>query len=131
MRLTKNYADNGGDRWVIGGELHLKEGVVISGEGAADLAAVATETTLGGVKAAAKGAGDTVEAKIGADGKLYVPAYPAVYELPAASADVIGGVKLVANQTAIAADADLDALRTAYIDLVAKLKAAGVMADDT
>ena len=36
----------------------------------------ATESTLGGVKAAAKGSGDTVPAKIGSDGKLYVPKYP-------------------------------------------------------
>lgn len=36
----------------------------------------ATESTLGGVKAATKGSDDTVPAKIGSDGKLYVPKYP-------------------------------------------------------
>lgn len=36
----------------------------------------ATESTLGGVKAAPKGSDDTVPAKIGSDGKLYVPKYP-------------------------------------------------------
>lgn len=41
----------------------------------------ANETTLGGVKAAAKTAGDTVPAKIGSDNILYVPTYPT--ELPA------------------------------------------------
>lgn len=41
----------------------------------------ANETTLGGVKAAAKTAGDTVPAKIGSDNILYVSTYPT--ELPA------------------------------------------------
>jgi len=36
-----------------------------------------TATVRGGVLAAAKGAGDTVPCKIGTDGKLYVPTYPA------------------------------------------------------
>ncbi len=36
----------------------------------------ASADTLGGVKAAAKGSDDTVPAKIGSDGKLYVPKYP-------------------------------------------------------
>lgn len=36
----------------------------------------ATETNLGGVKASPKTDNDTVEARIGADGKLYVPTYP-------------------------------------------------------
>lgn len=41
----------------------------------------ANDTTLGGIKAAAKTAGDTVPAKIGSDNILYVPTYPT--ELPA------------------------------------------------
>lgn len=131
MYLTKNYSDQGGNRLVIGGELEIKTGAIISGDGAANLAAAATDTTLGGVKAAAKGAGDTVPAKIGEDGKLYVPAYPAEYTLPAATVDGIGGVKAAANQAAVAADATLDVLRAAYIDLVLKLKAAGIMAADS
>lgn len=36
-----------------------------------------TDTTKGGVLAATKGSGDTVVAKLGPDGKLYVPTYPA------------------------------------------------------
>ena len=43
--------------------------------------AAATENVLGGIQAAAKGDGDTVQAKIGSDNKLYVPGYPT--ELPA------------------------------------------------
>lgn len=126
--VTKNYSDRNGDRTVIGGELKFETGAVISGDGAADLAAVATATTLGGIKAADKGLGDTVEAKIGADGKLYVPTYPA---LPvAATALTAGIVKAAENQAAIAADATAEAVRAAFIDLILKLKAAGIMVDD-
>lgn len=39
---------------------------------------VASENIYGGVKASAKSDIDTVEAKIGTDGKLYVPEYPIV-----------------------------------------------------
>lgn len=40
----------------------------------------ATQYFYGGVKAAAKTDADTVEAKIGTDGKLYVPTYPSLDE---------------------------------------------------
>lgn len=126
--VTKNYADQNGARWVVGGTLTLEAGATVNGDGAANLAAAANGTTLGGVKAAEKGAGDTVPAKIGADGKLYVPTYPV---LPvAATASTAGIVKAAENQAAIAEDAELAALRTAYIDLILKLKAAGIMVDD-
>ena len=36
----------------------------------------ASNAQLGGIKADAKGSGDTVPVKIGTDGKLYVPTYP-------------------------------------------------------
>lgn len=42
----------------------------------------ATEAALGGIKAAAKGSGDTVVGKIGSDGKLYVPTYPTALKNP-------------------------------------------------
>lgn len=42
----------------------------------------ATEAALGGIKAAEKGSGDTVAAKIGTDGKLYVPTYPTALKNP-------------------------------------------------
>lgn len=42
----------------------------------------ATESVLGGVKAASKGDSDTVAAKIGADGRLYVPTYPTELKNP-------------------------------------------------
>lgn len=47
---------------------------------------MATEETLGGVKAAAAGEDDTVEVKIGDDSKLYVQA------LAAATDETLGGV---------------------------------------
>lgn len=85
---AKNYTEQGGDKTVIGGMLEFKEGSSISGlEGAAVLTAAGE--SLGGVKAAAKGAGDTVEAKIGPDDKLYVPTYPVL----AAAGATLGGVK--------------------------------------
>ena len=46
----------------------------------------ATEENLGGVKASPKTDNDTVEAKIGEDGKLYVPTYPEQNEIPVDSA---------------------------------------------
>lgn len=131
MYITKNYMTNGGSKWVIGGELELKEGAVISGEGAADLAAAATETVLGGVKAATAGAGDTVEVKIDeTTKKLFVPAYPEDYTLPDAAAEVPGGVLLAANVATPAADATAEAVRTALIATLTALKAAGIMAGD-
>lgn len=72
----------------------------------------AAATKIGGVKASAKGAGDTVEAKIGTDKKLYVPTYPAA-----------------ANQAASTAT-DAAGIVTDFNALLDKLKAAGVMAAD-
>ena len=80
-------------------------------------------------KALAKAETDTVEAKIGADSKLYVPAYPEDYVLPAAAADAIGGVKLAANQVDSVAST-IAALNIEFNALLAKLKAAGIMAPD-
>ena len=49
-----------------------------------------TSTTKGGVVAAPKGTGDTVVAKLGSDGKLYVPTYPtdAQYDMTAFMVEV-------------------------------------------
>ena len=66
----------------------------------------------------AKGAGDTVVAKIGSDRKLYVPTYPVVREIPVA-----------ANQADSTAT-DAAGLVTDFNALLAKLKAAGLMAAD-
>lgn len=113
---AKNYTEQGGERTVIGGTLEIKEGASVTG--LTSTAAPASANALGGVKAASKGAGDTVEAKIGADGKLYVPTYPVVPEIPAA-----------ANQADSTAT-DATGLVTDFNTLLAKLKAAGLMAAD-
>lgn len=113
---SKNYIEQGGEKWVISGTLEIKEGALVTG--LTSTAAPASETTLGGVKAVSKGAGDTVEAKIGTDAKLYVPAYPVVPEIPAA-----------ANQANSAAT-EVAGLVTDFNALLAKLKAAGLMTAD-
>ena len=65
-----------------------------------------------------------IEEGANVEGKLQDP-----YVLPAASAEAIGGVKLVANQAASEAT-ELADLVTAHNALLAALKAAGVMAAD-
>jgi len=124
---TRNYAAHGGGEWVIGGKLTVLEGATV--EGLTATAAPASADALGGIKAAEKGVGDTVEAKIGEDAKLYVPAYPEDYVLPAATADTLGGVQLAANQVDSAAST-IAGLNIEFNALLAKLKAAGIMAPD-
>jgi len=157
---SKNYTEQGGEKTVIGGTLEIAEGASVTGL-SADPLLVATADTLGGVKAAAAGeddtievkigedgklyvqalaaatsealggviaeeaaVGDTVEVKIGEDSKLYVPAYPTD-----ATESVSGLVKIAANQVdSIATDAA--GLVTDFNALLAKLKAAGLMAAD-
>ena len=125
---TRNYAAHGGGEWVIGGKLTILEGATV--EGLTATAAPASADALGGIKAAEKDAGDTVEVKIGEDAKLYAPAYPEAYVLPPAETDVLGGVKLAANQADSAA-ATVAGLKDDINALLAKLKAAGIMAPDT
>lgn len=48
---TKNYREQGGDKWVIGGALEVKDGATVSGI-TADIP-VASSETLGGVKVGA------------------------------------------------------------------------------
>ena len=120
---TKNYTEQGGEKTVIGGTLEIKEGASVTGL-SADPLLVATEETLGGVKAAAAGEDDTVEVKIGEDGKLYAPAYPTD-----ATESVSGLVKMAANQADSIAE-DTATLVTDFNALLGKLKAAGLMAAD-
>jgi len=124
---TRNYAAHGGGEWVIGGKLTILEGATV--EGLTATAAAASADALGGIKAAERGVGDTVEAKIGEDAKLYVPAYPEDYVLPAATADTLGGVQLAANQVDSAAST-IAGLNIEFNALLVKLKAAGIMAPD-
>lgn len=127
--LTKNYSDKGGDRTVINGEIVINGTFSVGDDATVPLiTSVATATVLGGVKAAEKGVGETVEAKIdGTSKKLFVPTYPV---LPIeATSEVAGIVKQAENQVASTAStvagavADLNAL-------IAKLKASGIMIAD-
>jgi len=120
---TKNYTEQGGEKTVIGGTLEIKEGASVTGL-SADPLLVATEETLGGVKAAAAGEDNTVEVKIGEDGKLYAPTYPTD-----ATESVSGLVKMAAYQADSIAE-DTATLVTDFNALLAKLKAAGLMAAD-
>ena len=124
---TRNYAAHGGGEWVIGGKLTVLEGATV--EGLTATAAPASADALGGIKAAAKAETDTVEAKIGEDAKLYVPAYPEDYVLPAATAEALGGVQLAVNQVDSTAST-IAGLNIEFNALLAKLKAAGIMAPD-
>ena len=118
MYNVKNYTEQGGEKTVIGGTLEIKEGASVTGLPSSSLTA-ATEINLGGVKAGAKTETDTVPAKIGSDGFLYVPSYPDVPEIP-----------VVQNQGASTAE-DYAGLLLDFNALLAKLKTAGLMAPDT
>lgn len=114
---TKNYMAHGGNELVIGGKLTILDGATVTGLADAEQLAPATEEALGCVKAAAKAETDTVPAKIGTDGKLYVPTYPEEVTSAANQAD--------STATTVAAlKDDLNAL-------LAKLKTAGLMEADT
>ena len=114
---TKNYAAHGGAEWVIGGKLTILEGAEVSGLADAEQLVPATESALGCVKAAAKGETDTVPAKIGSDGKLYVPTYP----------DEVTPVANQADSTA----STIATLKDDFNALLVKLKTAGLMVADT
>ena len=111
---AKNYTEQGGDRTVIGGVLEIKEGASVTG--LPSTLSAATASALGGVKADAKGAGDTVAVKIGTDNILYVPTYPTV--------------PVAANQADSTAT-DTAGLVSDLNALLAKLKTAGLMTADT
>ncbi len=157
--VVKNYIDPISGELVIGGEIKIN-GTMTVGEdatltGMTPEALNAAGTSLGGVKAAAAGAGDTVECKInGTTKKLMVPTYPVV---PVAGA-ALGGVKAaaagvgdtvevkvgedeklyvptypvvpVAANQAISVAADVPALLLDFNALLLKLKTAGLMTAD-
>lgn len=112
---TKNYTEQGGEKTVIGGTLEIKEGASVTGL-SADPLLPATDTTLGGVKAAVKTETDTVSVAVDEDGTLYVPTYP----------EVITPATNQADSTAT----DAAGLVTDFNALLAKLKAAGLMVAD-
>lgn len=121
----KNYIKDNGDTTVIGGEIIINGTLSVGASATVPvITTAATASVLGGIKAATKGAGDTVECKIdGTSKKLYVPTYPV---LPTAATTATEGiVKQSANVAAAAGAAptkeEFDALITALI-------AAGIMA---
>ncbi len=61
MSNVKNYTEQGGEKWVVGGTLEIKKGASVTGLPSSELS-LATEDKLGGLKASAKGADDTVDA---------------------------------------------------------------------
>ena len=120
---VKNYTEQGGEVTHIGGKLVFDEGAIVEGfpggggDGSTYVLPVASETRLGGVKV---GSGLSID-----DGVLSSEQYT----LPEASADAIGGVMLVENQSNSTATT-VDALKEDFNTLLAALKAAGVMAAD-
>ncbi len=112
---AKNYTEQGGEKTVIGGTLEIKEGASVTGL-SADPLLPATDTTLGGVKAAIKTETDTVSVAVDEEGTLYVPTYPEAIT-PAANQ---------ADSTAT----DAAGLVTDFNALLAKLKTAGLMVAD-
>lgn len=116
---AKNYNEQGGEKTVIGGTLEVLDGASVVG--ITGVTAAATATVLGGIKAATKGVGDTVEVKIdGTTSKLYVPTYPV-----AATTEAAGIVKQSENVAEAAGAAPTAAEFKALLDA---LIAAGIMA---
>lgn len=90
----------------------------------------ATDATLGLVKIGYTANGKNYPILLDADGKMYVavPWTDTKYTLPAATSAALGGVKQGAAVADAAADADVAALATKINELIASLKAAGVIA---
>ncbi len=115
---TKNYTEQGGEKTVIGGTLEIKEGASVTGLSPHQIT-IATETALGGIKAAIKSETDTVPVKIDDDGILYVPTYPVAPEIP------------VADYQAPSTAEDIPGLLADFNALLTKLVSAGIMAADS
>jgi hypothetical protein len=112
-----NYTEQGGEKTVIGGEIVIEGKITVADGGEVE--------GITGVTAAAADEGDTVEIKIGEDGKLYAPTYPTV---PGeATTETAGTVRQAANVELAVGEtptkAEFDALITALIN-------AGIMAED-
>lgn len=90
----------------------------------------ATADKLGLVKIGYTANGKNYPILLDADGKMYVavPWTDTKYTLPAATSAALGGVKQGAAVADAAADADAAALATKINELIASLKAAGVIA---
>ena len=106
---TKNYTEQGGEKTVIGGELEIlpgakikaDEGAEVEGFGGEYVLPIATQDTLGGVKAGTSG-----PVRIDNDGVVYL---------------TTAGCQAESEAT------DVDGLRSDLNGLIAKLKTAGLM----
>ena len=112
---VKNYTEQGGEKTVIGGEIVIDGKITVAdgGEvaGITGVAGAATATALGGIKAAASAAGDTVEVKIDAtSSKLYVPTYPVT-----ATAETAGLIKAGAKGEGDTVEAKIGADGKLYV----------------
>lgn len=90
----------------------------------------ATADKLGLVKIGYTANGKNYPVLLDADGKMYVavPWTDTKYTLPAATSAALGGVKQGAAVAAVAADADAATIAAKVNELIASLKAAGVIA---
>ena len=108
---AKNYTEQGGEKTVIGGELEILSGAKIKADEGAEVEGfggggeyelpIATQDTLGGVKAGTSG-----PVRIDDDGVVYL---------------TTAGCQADSEAT------DVDGLRTDLNGLIAKLKTAGLM----
>ena len=108
---TKNYTEQGGEKTVIGGELEILPGAKIKADEGAEVEGfggggeyvlpIATQDTLGGVKAGTSG-----PVRIDNDGVVYL---------------TTAGCQAESEAT------DVDGLRSDLNGLIAKLKTAGLM----
>lgn len=113
---TKNYQEQGGEKWVIGGTLEVLPTATVTGL-PSDPLQVATEATLGGIKAPAK-TDEAVPVAVDEDGFLFVPeatipTVPIAVTVADSMAEDIAGVNTVINA------------------ILASLKAAGLMETET
>jgi hypothetical protein len=112
MYSCKNYKTNGGDKWVVGGTLEIKEGASVTGMTTATL--VNDLTTGGADKALTAEQGKTLKAAVDAK-------YTAANATTAAAGLVKQSVKVAAAAGEAPTKAEFDAL-------IAALVTAGIMA---
>lgn len=129
MYNTKNYTEQGGEKTVIGGEIVIEGKITVAGGGKVEgiTWVTAAESTIGGIKAAAKGEGYTVEAKIDSNtSKLYVPTYPTVPGK--ATIGTAGIVNMATNVAKITGEGTVT--KEKFNGLIDALVAAGLMASE-
>ena len=112
MYSCKNYKTNGGDKWVVGGTLEIKEGASVTGMTTATLV---NDLTTGG----------TDKALTAEQGKTLKAAVDAQYTAANATTATAGLVKQSAK---VAAAAGETPTKAEFDALIAALVTAGIMA---